>query len=252
MSNTKNNSDSAKISAVLEPKTTNQNALVHGVYASDIILPWESAEDFEQLHQELRTEWTPEGRTEEETVVTLARWNWLKHRMMRSTQMAFHKDPSVAELEKSGAKSWNAVVGYLKDKAAADDGVMVEAKKALEELNAATKKAADGMTAANPQTSEIYTDVQSIKKLFHTHVMDVYGKAFEKNATNKAVEEAYLPDYLEKIVRLEASIDARIDKTLQRLVTLKEYKRLAKPMTPLKQIPSASITPTLIENTIAA
>ncbi len=33
-------------------------------------------------------------------------------------------------------------------------------------------------------------------------------------------------DHLAKIYRLEASIDARIDKNLGRLVSLKEYKRL--------------------------
>ena len=247
MNNTANNSNSGISHTVSRPKSTGQNALVHGVYASDIILAWESAEDFEQLHQELRTEWAPEGRMEEETVVTLARWNWLKHRVMRSTQMAFRKDPFVAALEQSGAKSWEDVVSYLQKKAIADDGVMDEAKKTLQVLKTATQNAADAMTAANPDTSAIYIDVKSLTKIFEKHVLPVYGKAFEKGTSNKTVEEAYLPDYLEKIVRLEASIDARIDKTLQRLVNLKEYKRLVKTTESSKQIPSPSIAPTNVE-----
>lgn len=40
-----------------------------------------------------------------------------------------------------------------------------------------------------------------------------------------AFEKNYLPEALEKIVRLEASIDARINKVLARLVALKEFKR---------------------------
>jgi hypothetical protein len=38
---------------------------------------------------------------------------------------------------------------------------------------------------------------------------------------------AYSPGYLEPVIRIEALIDARIDKLLGRLVSLKEYKRLA-------------------------
>jgi hypothetical protein len=40
-----------------------------------------------------------------------------------------------------------------------------------------------------------------------------------------AFDKNYLPDELEKIVRLEAMIDARIGKVLTRLVNLKEFKR---------------------------
>jgi hypothetical protein len=40
-----------------------------------------------------------------------------------------------------------------------------------------------------------------------------------------AFEQNYLPEALEKIVRLEAMIDARITKALARLVNIKEFKR---------------------------
>ena len=40
-----------------------------------------------------------------------------------------------------------------------------------------------------------------------------------------AFDKNYLPEALEKIVRLEALIDARISKVLARLVALKEFKR---------------------------
>ncbi len=75
-------------------------------------------------------------------------------------------------------------------------------------------------------------------------MMPVYGKLYDrcygrKTRTERGddlyldvkttVEKAYHPDYLEKIIRLDASIDTRIDKTLSRLVSIKEYKRLIKP-----------------------
>jgi hypothetical protein len=47
------------------------------------------------------------GRQEMETVLSLARLNFLKHRLMRSTQIVFRSDP--LEVEKAGAKSWREI-----------------------------------------------------------------------------------------------------------------------------------------------
>ena len=96
---------------------TSVNALVHGLYASDIVLKWESVDDFQQLWRDLKVEWFPQGRQEYETLLSLARLNWLKHRLMRSTQIAFRRDPFLAELEKAGAKTWADVSALIEKKA---------------------------------------------------------------------------------------------------------------------------------------
>ena len=243
--------DPSPNAVVAQPK----NALVHGIYATDLVLPWESKEDLERLHQDLVAEWAPEGRMEEETVLDLTRVRWLKHRVMRSSQMAVRRDPLVTELEASGVKTWSEAVDFLKAKAAADDGVMDEARKTFVELQLALKNASAMMTADDRDTHKIYTKVETMHTVFEKFMMPVYGKAYEKvygkEGENQkvektapvplnAVEAVYCPSYLERIVRLEASLDARIDKTLNRLSTLKEYKRLAKSRTP-KQIATPSI-----------
>lgn len=261
MTDTSNRKTLADDTADLNEKTAvskTKNALIHGVYASDNVLPWESEEDFESVHMELRAEWSPEGRTEEETVLSLARLHWLKHRLMRSTQMAFRRDPFVAELEKAGVNSWAGVQTFLKSKAEVGNGVMEAARETLEALTTATRKASEMMTVADQNTHKVYEGFKMVEKLLLENVLVVYGKVFEMvpgqtsknqpsnniNATPKAtmLEQAYHPDYLEKIVRLEASIDTRIDKTLSRLVNVKEYKRVAKAMAPTKII-SESIAP---------
>ena len=38
-----------------------KNALVHGLYAADILLPWESEDEFETLFRELQEEWMAVG-----------------------------------------------------------------------------------------------------------------------------------------------------------------------------------------------
>ena len=246
-------------------KRTDKVALVHGLYASDIILPWESEEEFQHLFRELKEEWLPQGREEFETLLSLARLNWLKHRLMRSTQIAFRRDPLVAELEKSGAKTWSAVSQFMDEKAKVDDDLMTEAKATLKELKDATKNASALMTASNPDTQKIYRAIETVNDVYQKTVMSVYpevfNKLYRKNPgvdinepgvtfadayslnPSTLVEQAYHPDYLEKLVRLEASIDARIDKILQRLMTLKEYKRIVRESRPIKNISSPSIAP---------
>ena len=56
----------------IKKKPRSQNALVHGLYAKDVLLPWDSKADFKKLHAALITEFHPCGRAEEETVHDLA------------------------------------------------------------------------------------------------------------------------------------------------------------------------------------
>ena len=39
-----------------------KNALTHGIYAQDIVLPWEIEQDFVDLYEGLRNEFEPDGR----------------------------------------------------------------------------------------------------------------------------------------------------------------------------------------------
>ena len=243
---------------------TSKLPLVHGLYASDIVLWWESHEDFEQLFRELKSEWLPQGRQEMETMLSLARLNWLKHRLMRSTQIAFRRDPFLAELERAGAKTWADISAHMDEQAKGDDNLMTLVRENLQELKAATKAASALMTASDPDTQKIFSGVETVKDLFFKRE-NVYQQMFERvyqkkpgmdmnepgvsfsdayslNPTTLA-EQAYHPDYLEKLVRLEASIDARIDKLLQRLTSIKEYKRIAREARLPKVVSSPPIAP---------
>jgi hypothetical protein len=181
MSNTSNSKIHAPKTIDLDAPTVSKtkNALIHGVYASDNVLPWESEEDFEYVHAELRAEWGPEGRTEDETVLSLARLHWLKHRLMRSTQIAFRKDPFVAELDKAGVKSWADVQTFLQSRADEGNSVMKAVRETLEELTTATKHASDLMTAADTNTHKMYEGIELVRSMFDKHHSAVYQKAFD-------------------------------------------------------------------------
>ena len=121
----------------------------------------------------------------------------------------------------------------------------------VKELKNAVQQASKLMTASNPQTLEIYRSIETIHELYSKNSLPVYQKAFDKLYRKKPnapdpngrgvnfsdvydensatlIAQAYHPDYLAKLVRLEASIDARIDKILHRLMAMKEYKRIVK------------------------
>jgi hypothetical protein len=201
-----------------------KNALVHGLYAADILLPWESEEEFETLFRELQEEWKPVGRQEIETVLSLARLNFLKHRLMRSTQIVFRSDPLAAEVEQTGASSWREIAASMQKHATDQQAFEKEIRSDSQALVAGWHTVCKSMTAQDKDSREIKATVE---QMFMDY-KPLYTKLKErlKDKPRTLAEQAYYPEYLEKLMKLEASIDTRIDKLLQRLVTLQEYRRL--------------------------
>lgn len=93
-----------------------KNALIHGIYGKDILLPWESREEFEKLFAELRDEFQPRGRMENEIVFDVAHLRWQKCRVHQMCIAAAHADPFVSDLVKASQKSWAGMRNHLKCK----------------------------------------------------------------------------------------------------------------------------------------
>jgi hypothetical protein len=70
-------------------KKGNKNPLKHGVYAKDVLLPNESAEEFEQHLQEFRLPFDPVGEPQEAVVRELATIQWVKDRLNASLRQCF-------------------------------------------------------------------------------------------------------------------------------------------------------------------
>ena len=80
-------------------RRTNKNAFKHGVYAKDIVIPDESAEEFEQLRQEFRLQFNPIGAPQEAVVRELAGIQWVKDRLNRPLRQSFiHSELIVSEV----------------------------------------------------------------------------------------------------------------------------------------------------------
>jgi len=211
-----------------------KNALTHGIYGKDILLPWESREEFEKLLADLQAEFQPSGRMENEIVFDLAHLRWQKYRVHQMWIAAAYGDPFVSDLIKAGQKSWVGMRNYLKraskDRRMISDlenalfsGKIEEDAKTLVEL-IQTGKLADSATKSSETRKREFNASRIVMKDFTIPLIEAFK---DRPNAEDSLRRTYSPEYLEPIIRLEAMIDARIDKALGRLVNLKEYKRLA-------------------------
>ena len=59
-----------------------KNAITHGVYAQEVVLPWEDAQAFDKLHQEVRRDLKPSGYLQEQKqCVRSPKEFWRKQRL---------------------------------------------------------------------------------------------------------------------------------------------------------------------------
>ena len=205
----------------------NQNALLHGLYAKDVLLPWDSKEDFLRLHKDLKAEFFPDGRAEEEAVLDLAFLHWQKRTIWRLRQSAVLRDPFTEDITQTEGKSWFEIRKRLRAAAYSEGtvrgaidnsmtSVLAEAQSANEKIM--TTSDVEEIKVLQARSSAFVT-IASEKLMALVKSMDQRPDAVQ------ALDRAYVPESLEKVMRLEAALDARISKVLARLVGLKEFKR---------------------------
>ena len=210
---------------VIKKKSRNRNALVHGLYAKDVLLPWDSKEDFERLHEDLKAEFCPHGRAEEEAVLDLAFLHLDKQTIRRMRQSAVLNDPFTQDIVQTQRKSWSGIRKRLR--AGAKD--MRNLQNMAEEQFSKFRLDVERLQRKLEQS----TDREEIKVLeskiaASLHLMSEYlTPLLQQQGPNaeQAFDNMYAPESMEKIVRLEAAIDARLAKTMGRLIGLKEFKR---------------------------
>jgi len=215
------------MSDVTKKRPRNRNALVHGLYAKDVLLPWDSKEDFEKLHEDLKAEFSPRGRAEEEAVLDLAFLYWKKQTLWRTAQSAVLKDPSTFDILQTERKSWSGIRKQLR--AAAKDARslqgMAEAnvsefQSQLERLQREMERSAD-----KNEIKVLEAKISACMRLISENVAPLAVTLMQAPNAEKAFDNVYSPESMEKIVRIEVLIDVRIGKVLARIVALKEFKR---------------------------
>jgi hypothetical protein len=225
-----------------------KNALTHGLYASDVLLPWENEQDFKELHDSLRKEYCPVGASEEAVVFDLASLHWRKRRLNIGSQLAFHRHPDAGALADAGRNGWSGIAEYLES--AGDGDRMCDALRALAKSHAKTVQKVYALVGEQTQrmcprdsVNQESSAAQESKSADPAEFHQLIAMMKELNVMNKELivpalllienydldqtvsERAYRPDMMERHLKIEADIDKRIEKAIVRLVTIKEYKK---------------------------
>jgi hypothetical protein len=97
------------------------NAQKHGVFAATAILPGEDPREFDELHSALIAEWAPNGATEEEAVLSMAKGAWRKRRVQKFIEVQITRnqlDPNHASFDETlGLRGFAALLQCQPDTA---------------------------------------------------------------------------------------------------------------------------------------
>ncbi|MBV8242228.1 MAG: hypothetical protein JOZ35_06485 [Hyphomicrobiales bacterium] len=207
---------------------SNQTLRMRGLSVRDVVLPWDSKEEFERLHRELTAELSPHGRMEEDIVLDVAILRWRKYQLAKWRRTAALKDPFFIELMESGKTSWSGIRKYLREQYEDSKTIRGSIRNALlKRMDDAEELAGKLMEETEKEKVEVtHQKLSGITKLISEHLTPLLEDIDAGSSAEKTFEQAYLPESLERVLKCEAAIDSQIGKLLARLVNLKEYKRV--------------------------
>jgi hypothetical protein len=142
---------------------SNQILRMRGLSVRDIVLPWESTDEFERLHQELTAEFSPHGRMEEDIILDVAILRWRKYQLAKWRRTAALKDPFFIELMEPGRKSWSGVRKYLREQNKAGKTISGAIGNALSELMDVAKELAHKQKSKGMEKEEAERTEQKLR-----------------------------------------------------------------------------------------
>ena len=193
-----------------------------------------SQEDFDCLQQELRAEWKPNGRSEDDAVFDLAYLTLLKWRAVASAKLRFCQATMSDEL-KSGQCSWNDIIEHQKEVPAHARGALTVATKLMQDATATYEKISSlPYWTHDSEGKAIQQEIFYLKRNFSDLNEQVRKEVIEGvRALVKTIEgsanrftEVYQADEIEKAVDRQGKFNVAIEKVLRRLIQIKVFKRV--------------------------
>ena len=210
-------------------KQKNRNSLVHGVYSSDVVLPWERAEDFYELLEGIRLDFKPNGAAEDDIVFEIAVLHWKKRRINRALQLTFLENNSVAEIEKSGKRSVRGIRRFLKAQGVAQSreeeqftaAVMSLSESVSSLAEVANQEKVSGKFQANLRS--LISTIAELQPALDSHVKN--EESAKSPVAGKFSAGSFGLDSIPHACEIEERLDALIEKKIKRLVVLREFQR---------------------------
>jgi hypothetical protein len=207
----------------LSKSNTSKNALTHGFYATDVVLPWESQQEFDDLLLAFQDEYCPDGVSEEAAVFDLASLHWKKRRLEAGLQQALQKQRDFD----TRIDGWDVGAAAKAQSKAVEVGCAIIQKHLEQFYKPDEPKAKPDEAKADSQAVEFDKICVLMKELniVSTGFVVPSLQAAERLKLDQ-IERAYQPHIMEKELKIQAELDRRIEKGLKRLVMAKEFKRL--------------------------
>jgi hypothetical protein len=196
------------------------NALKHGVFAQDLILPGESCEDLENLYQSLIEELKPKGPLEDDTVRTFAKCLWAKRRAERF----YHQEGTWAQEHPDDERpDYVDLAARALDHAKTFEHAAEIVASLPENYRSSLEKTIPASWCGMDLQRWI-TDLKScLLNLIETDEVALSGMKAEPKF--KAEQAARLREITAKKIVMDERLDTMIDKAIKRLAQLKMFKQ---------------------------
>ncbi len=203
-------------SSLTNPGPDRKNALKHGAYSREIVLPWESAEEFDAMLQANREDLNPEGAMQESCVEQITQLQWLKRRVILIDKISTLTDPFTEELVRLQESEGVGIEQFIREAREIPSGKM-------------------GPIALNPQEQKVQLarvrrEMEQSGKIPPRSSSDDEAApqqpatGTDRTRHKKVLERLLPPGEIDRFLKTLGSIDARIDKAFGRLVVNKEYQ----------------------------
>jgi hypothetical protein len=225
-------------------KNKSQNALKHGAFSEAVILPGEDAKEFDELHSSLVDEWNPEGSSEHDKVMSVAKNMWRKHRFRKYLQNKIAKvEEKQRTIERFRQQEYDELLKVLED---IESGVpdLITEQNLSEKIG---KCLADRIKASVPRKN--YDDDRAWLSAVTDTIVDIMEEKIVEKSRMPSIDESLSDAKLaERELAFEERLDAKIDKDIKQLGQIKTMKaigigkrRASVTDEPLKQIDSPVI-----------
>ena len=201
-------------------KDRSKNALKHGAFSRELILPGERRKDYERLLAELEAEYSPSGPSEVSLVNHLASLLWRERRLQVYRQAKLEK--RVRTIERKNA-SYH-LMGVLKS--LAPQLAAATTAKEVEAILASKHFTPGAITSKVPQPPPDQEATWGPAIAAYLNEMEIPKQLHGIDAFTHALDYALDPREMERELLQENRLHEEIDRTIKRLAQAKGYKQL--------------------------
>jgi len=201
----------------------------HGAFAKTAILPGEDPREFEELHSALIEEWAPDGPTEEDAVLSIAKGVWRKRRLQKFLHTKIDMCRSDCEHPLyDQARGLQQFLDFMEDKDSLE--LMERAPDLFEDLLRMTIE----RTIPSYVTTELegifpreqFKSVSDWLAMLRRVISGLLHRDPEPEVLLNQAAKVHTPDVVDHGLAVDERIDAMIDRAVKRLVQTKAMKQM--------------------------